>query len=71
MTATIPWTLTWWWSNPDDPWLAQLVMIGVTLLIVTPRKDREVTERRLQAVSRGGRLATWVRDSAPQSSRSV
>ncbi len=29
--------LTWWKSNPDDPWLAQLVMIGVTLLIVTPR----------------------------------
>ncbi len=29
--------LTWWKSNPDDPWLAQTVMIGVTLLIVTPR----------------------------------
>ena len=29
--------LVWWKSNPDDPWLAQLVMIGVTLLIVTPR----------------------------------
>lgn len=29
--------LTWWKSNPDDPWLGQLVMIGVTLLIVTPR----------------------------------
>ena len=29
--------LTWLRSNPDDPWLGQLVMIGVTLLIVTPR----------------------------------
>ena len=29
--------LIWWKSNPDDPWLGQLVMIGVTLLIVTPR----------------------------------
>ncbi len=32
---------------------------GDDLLIVTPRKDREATERRLQEVSRGGRLATW------------
>jgi hypothetical protein len=29
--------LVWWKSNPDDPWVAQLVMIGGTLLIVTPR----------------------------------
>ena len=28
---------TWLKSNPDDPWLAQLVMIGGTLLIVSPR----------------------------------
>ncbi|CAN5189892.1 hypothetical protein BH11ACT4_BH11ACT4_23430 [soil metagenome] len=27
---------TWLKSDPDDPWLAQLVMIGGTLLIVTP-----------------------------------
>lgn len=33
---------------------------GDDLLIVTPRADRESTERRLQAVSRGGRLAGWV-----------
>jgi cell volume regulation protein A len=32
---------------------------GDDLLVVTPRKDREVTERRLQSVSRGGRLANW------------
>ena len=29
--------LVWWKSDPDDPWLAELVMIGGTLLIVTPR----------------------------------
>lgn len=28
---------TWLKSNPDDPWLVQLVMIGGTLLIVSPR----------------------------------
>ncbi|MBA2559706.1 MAG: potassium/proton antiporter [Propionibacteriales bacterium] len=32
---------------------------GDDLLIVTPRGDRDATERRLQAVSRGGRLAMW------------
>jgi cell volume regulation protein A len=32
---------------------------GDDVLIVTPRSDREVTERRLQAVSRGGRLGSW------------
>lgn len=29
--------LTWWRSDPDDPWLAQLLMIGTVLLIVSPR----------------------------------
>jgi cell volume regulation protein A len=33
---------------------------GDDILIVTPRKDRDATERRVQAVSRSGRLATWV-----------
>ncbi|MFY9915741.1 MAG: potassium/proton antiporter [Nocardioidaceae bacterium] len=32
---------------------------GDDMLVVTRRKDREATERRLQAVSRGGRLAGW------------
>lgn len=32
---------------------------GDDLLVVTPRADREATERRLQAVSRSGRLAGW------------
>lgn len=35
---------------------------GDDLLIVTPRKQREATEKRLQAVSRGGRLADWTRE---------
>lgn len=29
--------VVWAKSNPDDPWMAQLVMIGGALLIVTPR----------------------------------
>jgi cell volume regulation protein A len=34
---------------------------GGDLLVVTPRRSREDTERRLQDVSRGGRLAAWTR----------
>ena len=29
--------LVWWKTDPTNPWLGQLVMIGVTMLIVTPR----------------------------------
>ncbi len=29
--------LVWWKTNPDSPWLGQLVMIGTTLLVVSPR----------------------------------
>jgi alpha-1,2-mannosyltransferase len=29
--------LVWWRTDPADPWLGQLVMIGAVLLIVTPR----------------------------------
>ena len=29
--------VVWWKSNPTDPWLASLFMIGIVLLIVTPR----------------------------------
>jgi len=29
--------LVWWKTDPTNPWLGQLVMIGVTLLVVTPR----------------------------------
>jgi cell volume regulation protein A len=33
---------------------------GDDLIVVTPRKDREATERRLRQVSSGGRLAQWL-----------
>jgi cell volume regulation protein A len=33
---------------------------GDDVLVVTPRRLREATERRLRAVSRGGRLADWL-----------
>ncbi len=29
--------LVWWKTDPRDPWLGQVVMIGVTLLVVSPR----------------------------------
>ena len=29
--------LVWWKTDPTNPWLGQLVMIGVTMLVVTPR----------------------------------
>lgn len=35
---------------------------GDELLVVTPRKQREATERRLREVSSQGRLAGWLRD---------
>lgn len=42
------------------PLASTLIRRGDDLLIVTRRADREWTERRLQAVSRRGRLAAWV-----------
>jgi len=33
---------------------------GDDVLVVTPRTEREATERRLRAVSLGGRLAQWL-----------
>jgi len=38
---------------------------GDDLLVVTPRKQREATEARLLAVSRGGRLAQWLGGEGP------
>ena len=38
---------------------------GDDVLVVTPRKDREATEKRLRAVSMGGRLAQWLGRTAP------
>ncbi|MFP7761128.1 glycosyltransferase family 87 protein [Marisediminicola sp. LYQ85] len=29
--------LVWWKTDPTDPWVGQAVMIGVTLLVVSPR----------------------------------
>jgi cell volume regulation protein A len=46
-------------STSFTPDLRTSLKRGDDLLIVTPRKDREATERRLQSVSRGGRLADW------------
>ena len=39
-----------------------MIQRGDDVLIVTKRADREQVERRLQAVSRRGRLAGWLRD---------
>jgi cell volume regulation protein A len=36
---------------------------GDELLIVTTRRARDATERRLRAVSRGGRLASWLKET--------
>jgi cell volume regulation protein A len=47
------------------PSLTTALRRGDDLLIVTRRVDREATERRLQAVSRRGRLAGWLRDDTP------
>jgi cell volume regulation protein A len=38
---------------------------GDDVLVVTPRKEREATERRLRAVSLGGRLAQWLGTGKP------
>lgn len=38
---------------------------GDDVLVVTPRKDREATEKRLRAVSVGGRLAQWLGKRPP------
>lgn len=42
------------------PTLQTQITRGDDLLVVTKRKDREATEKRLQAVSRRGRLAGWL-----------
>jgi cell volume regulation protein A len=42
------------------PDLRTVLKIGDDLLVVTPRRLRDATERRLRAVSRAGRLAGWL-----------
>jgi len=44
------------------PTPATQLRTGDELLIVTTRRTRDDTERRLRAVSRGGRLATWLHE---------
>jgi len=44
------------------PAAATQLRTGDELLIVTTRRTRDDTERRLRAVSRGGRLATWLHE---------
>jgi len=42
------------------PELRTVLRRGDDVLVVTPRRVREATERRLREVSRGGRLAQWL-----------
>lgn len=44
------------------PQMRTVLRRGDELLVVTPRKSREATEKRLRAVSLGGRLAQWLKD---------
>lgn len=46
-------------GEPFVPELTTRIERGDALLVVTPRRVRPATERRLRAVSQGGRLAGW------------
>lgn len=46
-------------GEPFVPGLTTRIERGDALLVVTPRSIRSATERRLRAVSHGGRLAGW------------
>ena len=46
-------------GEPFVPGLTTRIERGDALLVVTPRSARSATERRLRAVSHGGRLAGW------------
>lgn len=46
-------------ADSFTPTMQTAIRRGDDLLVVTRRVDREATERRLQAVSRNGRLAGW------------
>ena len=48
------------------PELRTTLRAGDDLLVVTPRKQREATERRLRQVSANGRLAQWLGDPSPR-----
>ncbi|WP_231930258.1 potassium/proton antiporter [Friedmanniella luteola] len=46
-------------SQPFNPAPRERIRVGDELLVVTPTAQREVTEDRLRAIGRGGRLARW------------
>ena len=46
-------------SEPFNPAPRERIRVGDELLVVTPTAQREVTEDRLRAIGRGGRLARW------------
>ncbi len=50
------------------PELRTTLRAGDDLLVVTPRKQREATERRLRQVSANGRLAQWLGDPSQRES---
>lgn len=53
-------------SAPFAPAPRDRIKVGDELLIVTPTVQRLVTEERLRALGRGGRLARWREDPAPE-----
>ena len=46
-------------AEPFSPAPRERIRAGDELLVVTPTASREVTEERLRAIGRGGRLARW------------
>ena len=46
-------------ATPFTPTARDRIKIGDELLIVTPTDQRDITEERLRALGRGGRLARW------------
>ena len=46
-------------ERPFNPAPRERIKLGDELLIVTPSAQREITEDRLRALGRGGRLARW------------
>jgi cell volume regulation protein A len=50
--------------TPFTPSGRDRIKVGDELLVVTPAEQRDLTEERLRALGRGGRLARWRRDEA-------
>ena len=53
-------------AEPFNPAPRERMRVGDELLIVTPSVHRELTEDRLRAVGRGGRLARWRTEAPPE-----